>query len=83
MTERNFYKLMDFVEKAEVPTGMGSYYPTVEELKISMQGYDTERFMPVLLYFASNPLKDVKDAAYVETVKYCKQITSNVRLMRD
>lgn len=81
MKEKKFYEMCEKLESASLPSGMGDYYPTVEELKISLQGRKLEELMPVILFYASDPFKGkITDAAYRETVKYAKELTSKVDL---
>lgn len=81
MLEKTFYTICEKIKGAELPTGLGTYYPTVEELKESMAGRDAEEFLPILLYYATDPFKDtVEDETYRETVKYAKKLSSSIEL---
>lgn len=81
MKEAIFYEMCEKLEGASLPSGMGDYYPTVEELKISLQGRTIEELMPVLLFYASDPFKDkITAPAYRDVVKYAKELTSRVDL---
>lgn len=81
MTENDFYNMCEKVEGAELPTGLGNYYPTVEELKESVEGKPLEELLPVLLFYASDPFKDkIDDEDYKETVKYAINLTGSVPL---
>ena len=81
MKEKDFYDIVGKMADAVLPSGMGNYYPTVEELKISMEGHSIEDFLPVLSYYASDPFKGITDAAsYKDVVKYAKELTSQVPL---
>lgn len=82
MTEEKFYEAAELMETASLPSGMGKYYPTVDEINTSIQGRKLEDFIPVLLYFASDPYSSdlADDATYKETVKYAKELTSKMKL---
>ena len=80
MTEEKFYEAAEMMEKASLPSGMGKYYPTVDEIKVSLRGHKLEDFIPVLLFYASDPFdKDLSaDPAYKDTVRYAKELTSKI-----
>lgn len=81
MKEKDFYDIVGKMADAILPSGMGNYYPTVEELKISMEGHSIEEFLPVLSYYASDPFNEIIDAvSYKDTVKYAKELTSQISL---
>lgn len=81
MTEKEFYTILEKVEGAELPSGLGNYYPTVEELKESIEGRPIEELMPVLLFYASDPFgSEIDDNEYKKTVKYAKKLTSSIEL---
>ena len=81
MKEKDFYDIVGKMADAALPSGMGNYYPTVEELKISMEGHPIEDFLPVLSYYASDPFNGIIDAvSYKDTVKYAKELTSQISL---
>lgn len=81
MKEKKFYETCEKLEEASLPSGMGDYYPTVEELEISLQGRNLEELMPVLLFYASDPFNGkITDTAYKDTVKYTKELTSKINL---
>ena len=81
MTEKEFYATSEKLEGAKLPSGMGTFYPSAEDLEASIQGKPIEEMMPVLLFYASDPFKDqIADDSYKETVKCAKRLTCNIPL---
>lgn len=81
MSEKLFYDLCEKMETAELPSGMGNYYPTVEEFKQSMTGHQAEEFAPVLLFYAADPFSDtVNTQEYQRTVKFARETVSLIPL---
>lgn len=79
MKESTFYELEDFVQKLQNVTN--GYYPTVATLKAHKVEEKIEKYLPIIMYFASDPLrKEIKEEQYKETVKYCKTLTTTVEL---
>ena len=81
MTEKEFYTMCEKLEDAKLPSGMGAYYPTAEELVESIKNIPLEELMPVLLFYASDPFKDlITDENYRKTVKCAKKLSSDINL---
>lgn len=82
MNEEEFYKMCDIVEYFKNITH--GWYPTVEEMKAYDVPGNIIKYLPILIYFSSDPLKnDMGDEReeYDETVKYCKNLVSKVTLV--
>ena len=81
MPEKVFYDLCEKMETAALPSGMGYYYPTVEEFQETMSGYPAEEFAPVLIFYASDPFSGKVDTKeYKRTVKFAKEAVSQIQL---
>jgi len=81
MLEDVFYSICEKLENAELPTEFNGYYPTIEELEESIGGRPIDKFMPIIIYYASDPLKDkCDDEEYKELVLYAKNLTSMIEL---
>lgn len=84
MTGEKFYQLCDAVE--ELPFNItNGYFPTKEEVEYHLQTGDPDEQIPMLLFFATDPLKkydlsssDRKD--YEELVKFAKDYTLHIQL---
>lgn len=85
MTEEKFYDAVEKMAKATLPSGMGNYYPTVDEIKEHISGHALNDFIPILLFYASDPLHDTlpDNLAYNETVKCAKELTSKIDLKKN
>ena len=83
MKEAEFYNMCDIVESFNDVTG--GYYPTVEELEAHNIGDQTNVYLPLIAYFASDPLKregklDAAEPDYQDTVSFCKELLCKVEL---
>ena len=79
MKESEYDTLLGIMEEAPTKTVNG-YYPTVNALKAKDVERNTEKFLPILTFFASDPYKREgnelisNDASYQETVRYCRKV---------
>ena len=83
MKEDKFYSYCETIEEINSPTG--DYFPTVEQLESHKVKEKIDRYLPILIYFAGDPYKEVKDDMdldykdeYDKTVAYAKEIVSSV-----
>ena len=85
INENNFYNMCDIIEDIE-PEVLEGYYPTVTELIAHRVEENVEKYLPLLLMFASNPFKNKFDdnteekKEYDAAVKYIQEIVSNINL---
>ena len=81
MYEKTFYEMMDRLKNAQLPSEMKIFYPTVNELQDSLQGKDIEDFLPILLFYATDPFRNILDnEEYLKTVTYAKKLILTVNL---
>ena len=82
MKEEQFYKACDKVDG--LPKDFtGGYYPTVEEIKKHNIRNDIKRYLPIIMYFSTNPYSgtDKEDEEeYIKTVTYCKNLLNEIEL---
>jgi hypothetical protein len=83
MKESKFYEMCENVEKLGDLT-QGNF-PTVDELKVHSEDHLKTKYVPLLIYFAADPLSKTNYAgaateAYKETVTYCKNLLCDVPL---
>lgn len=83
--EERFYKTMDKVK--ELGNFTKGYFPTVSKLKRAHVDEEPEKFLVILLYMAQDPLENeklsiVQRSSYEETVRYAKQLSAKICLVR-
>lgn len=82
MKEEQFYKVCDKVDM--LPKDFTEeYYPTVEEIKKYNIRNDIKRYLPIIMYFSTNPYSgtDIEDEEeYIKTVAYCKNLLDEIEL---
>ena len=84
MTEERFFEMRDILDEADNVTE--GYFPTVEELEEEGVASNPEKYAPILIYFALDPLskfnlKESEDAEYKRTVDYCCDIVSKIEFI--
>lgn len=84
MDENEFYDTIDKMEAVD-PDFTNGYYPTIDELEAYKVQNDLDFFLPLVAYFASDPLRktnaeEAENVEYKATVKYCKDMLTKVEL---
>lgn len=86
--EDYFYKLCDAIDELsdEIKNITDMYFPTVEEIKAHHVEKNINKFLPLIMYFSTDPLKDVNGfedeiaEEYKKSVEYCKNLIQNLNL---
>lgn len=82
--EKDFKMINDAVDSIDGQI-TDSYFPLVEELEAHHVKNDLKKFLPIILYFSKDPLKDndfdENDLIeYKRTVEYTQNIVSGLKL---
>lgn len=83
MKETVFYEMLEKGEMAS-PNLTDGYIPTVEEMIEKGADKHPEKYLPLLSFVASDPLKRGNDAytnEYKESVKFAKKLISGIKLV--
>ena len=84
MSEDEFYKILDNVEKIETDITDG-YYPTVQELEENGVDKNPEKYIRFLAYFASDPFTRMnlirkEEPGYKACVSFSKRLLYTVKV---
>ena len=85
ISAKDFYRTLDTVENYTELNLTAGYYPSVDELKAYNVKSSIVKYLPIIAYFANNPLKDSKmnednREEYKNTVKYCNDLLTSLEL---
>ena len=84
ITENDFFYMCDVVDM--IPPMEDKYFPRIEELKKHNVEDNLDNFLPMLIYYSNDPLKNtdmdtVTKEEYRKSIKYIKKIIYGIDLI--
>lgn len=82
MNELEFYKMVDVIGMLTKQNITRGWYPTMGEINAFNIEENMDRYTPLVIYFANDPLSNMLEEKeeYDEIVKYCKKLVSSIIL---